>query len=237
MRKMRGTRTRRLRLTLGVAFTVVVAAATMAAISATATKPSAGASEVGGVRAVESLLGAIPQKNLTLGDAGAPVELIEYGDLQCPICKQAAEVELSRVIRAQIADGKAKLTFRNFLIMGPQSLPAGAAAIAAGEQGRGWSFIELFLRNQGEENSGYVSGAFLESIATAAGVEDLARWNEARRSQKVQARVMATSRGAEKLDLTGTPTFAIRGPRTHGLKILGTPGSAAAIERAVREAG
>jgi protein-disulfide isomerase len=237
MRQMRGTRTRRLRLTLGFAFTVLVAAAAMAALGSAATKPSTGTSQVGGVRAVDSLLGAIPQKNLTLGDPGAPVELIEYGDLQCPICRQTAEVELPRVIRGQIADGKAKLTFRNFLIMGPQSLPAGAAAIAAGEQGRGWSFIELFLRNQGEENTGYVSGAFLKSIATAAGVEDLARWNEARRSRKVQARVTATSKEAEKLDLTGTPTFAIRGPRTHGLKILGTPGSAAAIEKAVREAG
>jgi protein-disulfide isomerase len=192
---------------------------------------------VKGSKAVESLIGKLPQRGLTLGDPSATVELIEFGDLQCPICKEYAERVLPRVIRNEIAKGKAKITFRNFLIIGPESLQAGAAAVAAGEQGRGGSFIETFLRNQGQEDSVYVTGAFLESIAEAAGVEDLARWNAARASAKAIEQVRATTREANhKLHLTGTPSFAIRGPATHGQEELGTPENAADIEAAVAAA-
>src|SRR5262249_27557092 len=163
----------------------------------------------------------------------APVELIEYGDLTCLACKADAKRLVPQVIRSQVATGKARLTFRNFTIIGPESLPAGAAAIAAGEQGRGWDFIQIFLRNPTEENSGYVTDGFLESIAAAAGVDDLARWNRARVDSKTGARVKATTREAEhQLHLVGTPTFAIRGPRVHGLKVIGAPTDAAELDRA-----
>jgi protein-disulfide isomerase len=183
-------------------------------------------------------LDGIPQEGLTLGKASAPVELIEYGDLECPVCKQAARRLLPRVIRTEIATGKAKLTWRNFDIISPESGAAGAAAIAAGEQRRGWSFIEAFLRRQGKEGTGYATDAFLESIATEAGVEDLGRWNEDRRSPKARNQAKASTREAgHKLGLVGAPTFAIRGPRTDGVKVLGTPGSAAPLVKAIEEAG
>ena len=88
-----------------------------------------------------------------LGDPKAKVELIEYGDLQCPVCKAYSEEVLPQIIENQVKKGKAKLIFRNFTIIGPQSAPAGAAALAAGAQGRGWNYLELFYRNQGKENS------------------------------------------------------------------------------------
>jgi hypothetical protein len=75
---------------------------------------------------------------------------------------------LPQVIEDQVDGGQAKIAFRNFTIIGPQSLPAGAAAIAAGEQGRGWNLLEIFDRNQGGENSGYVTDEFLESRKPAA---------------------------------------------------------------------
>ena len=57
------------------------------------------------------------------------------------------------MIEAKVRSGEAKIEFRNFTIIDEQSGPAGAAAIAAGEQGRGWNFVELFYRNQGTEDS------------------------------------------------------------------------------------
>jgi protein-disulfide isomerase len=237
---MNRNRNRRL-LALASALMSIVAAVAMiasgAGAAAGAASDGAEAGKIGGVQAVGSLLGEIPQEGMTLGAPSAPVELIEYGDLTCPVCKDAAQRLLAPVIRSEIAKGKAKLTFRNFLIIGKESAAAGDAAVAAGEQGHGWSFIELFLRNQGEENSGYVTGEFLESVATAAGVEDLARWDAARRSGKVEARVNKTTHEAEDLDLIGTPTFAVRGPKTHGLKVIGTPGGPGPLKKAIEAAG
>ena len=80
--------------------------------------------------------------------------------------------------------GTAKYEFRPWLIIGPQSKPAARAALAAGEQGRFWNYITLFYRNQGEENSGYVTDDFLTSIAKGAGVRDIAKWNADRQSTK-----------------------------------------------------
>ena len=93
-------------------------------------------------------------------------------------------------------NGEAKIEFRNFTIISQQSVPAGAAAIAAGEQGRGWNFIELFYRNQGEEGSGYVTDEFLTSIAKGAGVPNLTKWKTDRKSKRSSGRGRTTTEEA-----------------------------------------
>ncbi len=186
---------------------------------------------------VDRLLAGIPQKGMVLGEPGAKVKVIEFGDLQCPFCKGYSEEVLPQVIEKRVQSGEATLDFRNFTIIGPQSKPAGAAAIAAGEQGRGWNFVELFYRNQGSEDSGYADDEFLTAIAKAAGVKDLAKWNQARKSQAVIARVEATSAEAENLGFTGTPSFALEGPGAEGTEAIGTPESADGLESAIENAG
>ena len=57
---------------------------------------------------------------------------------------------------------------RGFL--GPDSDVAARAAYAAAARDRMWNFIDVFYRNQGTENTGYVTPAFLSRIATASGV-------------------------------------------------------------------
>jgi protein-disulfide isomerase len=188
--------------------------------------------------AVDALLAKSPQQGLTIGRPDAPVHLFEYGDLQCPFCKAFSEAEIPPVIEGAVDAGKARITFRNLLIIGPDSLPAGAAAIAAGEQGRGWNYIETFYRNQGEENSGYVTADFLEAVARAAGVKDMATWNERRKSKAVGEEATKTTESAEgNLGFHSTPSFAIEGPKTDGLELLGTPESAEQLEEAIARAG
>jgi protein-disulfide isomerase len=182
-------------------------------------------------------LAGIPQNGMVLGKPGAKVTVLEFADLQCPVCKGYSEEVLSQVIENQVHSGEAKLDFRNYTIIGPESKPAGAAAIAAGEQGRGWNFAETFYRNQGSEDSGYVTEEFLTAIARAAGVPDIARWNADRRSKRVLAEVARSTSQAEGLGFTGTPSFAVEGPGTSGLEALGTPGSVGALEAAISSAG
>jgi protein-disulfide isomerase len=188
-------------------------------------------------REVDRLLDGIPQKGMVLGSPGAKVKVLEFGDLQCPFCKGYSEEVLPQVIENRVRSGEARLDFRNFTIIGPQSKPAGAAAIAAGEQGRGWNYVELFYRNQGTEDSGYADDEFLTAIAKAAGVKDLAKWNQARKSQAVIGRVEATSAEAENLGFSGTPSFALEGPGTDGVEAIDTPESVGALESAIEDAG
>lgn len=228
---------RKLLLQIGsaAAFLAIVAVAVLIVISASRT--SGGDTELEDVGLVREQLSGTPQHGMVLGDPGAKVKLIEFGDLKCPVCKGFSEEVIPAVIDSKVRDGEAEIEFRNYTIIDAESTPAGAAAVAAGEQGRGWSFIELFYRNQGLETSSYVTPEFLTAIARGAGVPDIGRWNRARKSEQALSRVRKTSEEAKELGFTGTPSFAIEGPGTDGLETLGTPGSAEEIEEAIEKAG
>jgi len=231
-------RRRALQLAAGAGFLAVLAIVVVVILAGAGSSKGGDPSQIVEARAVDALLAKAPQQRLTIGRADAPVHLVEYGDLQCPVCKSFSETEIPTVIEGPVDARKANITFRNLLIIGPDSLPAGAAAIAAGEQGRGWNYIETFYRNQGEENSGYVTEDFLEAVARAAGVKDMATWNKRRESKPVREEATRTTESAEgKLGFRATPSFAIEGPKTDGLELLGTPESAAQLEEAIAEAG
>jgi protein-disulfide isomerase len=239
---MEGRRSRRMRGALGaLAVALVVGVAVSAIVSiAGSSGADAKSTKSGGVPYAPGKAG---QEGLTLGDPGAPVDLYDYCDLESPICRQFAEVVLPKVIRDEVDARKAQITFRNFMIMGPGSPAAAAAAIAAGEQGDGWSFVEAFYRGRGKRDGGSANDVFLEATATAAGVEDLDRWNAARASQATMAQAKASTVEAEGLGLIGTPSFAVKEPGTDGLrvvegleKIRQTSAIAAALEEAIDEA-
>jgi protein-disulfide isomerase len=208
-------RTHMLQLAAGAAFLAVAMVLVLIVVSASSSGDG-GDTKLEGVSEVNRSLAGIRQRGMVLGDPSAPVEVVEFADLQCPYCKAFTEDQLSPIIENQVKKGEAKIAFHNFTIIGEQSLPAGAAALAAGARGRGWNFVELFYKNQGNENSGYANDEFLRAIAKAAGVQNLAKWNEER--QRFTAEVEATTAEAQELGFTGTPSLAIQGPGTEGLE-------------------
>jgi len=224
-----------LQMGAGAVFLVVAVIAVLIVISASG-DDGGDAGNIKDAAEVEQELSGIDQSGLVLGDPNAPVELVEFGDLQCPVCKANSEEALPPVIEGPVAQGQAKLSFRNFIVIGAQSEPAGAAALAAGEQGRGWNYVNLFYRNQGKEGSGYADDEFLTAIAKAAGVKDLAKWNEDRNSAKLKGEVRKSNEEARRLGFEGTPSFAIKGPGTNGLELLGNLSSADEMEAAINAA-
>jgi protein-disulfide isomerase len=228
-------RKRILQIGAGAVFLVVVAVVVL--IVANSGSGSGGDTKLEGVASVDSLVEGLPQEEMVLGDPKAKVRLIEFGDLQCPVCKAYSEEVLPSVVDGAIKRGEAKMEFRNFTIIGPESIPAGEAALAAGKQGRGWEFLELFYRNQGEENGGYVTDDFLKAVAKGAGVKDIAQWEKDRKDPALKKIVDETTAEAQKLGFTGTPSFAVEGPNAKGgIELLGTPGTPEAIEEAIKEA-
>lgn len=227
-------RKRLLQIGSAAAFLAVVAVAVLIVVSQSQT--SGGDTNLEDTGLVGRQLKGIPQSGTTLGDPGAKVKLIEFGDLQCPVCKGFSEEIVPEVIDSKVRGGEAKIEFRNYTIISQESIPAGAAAIAAGMQGRGWNYIELFYRNQGPEASGYVTDAFMTEVARGAGVKDIAEWNRDRKSAKVLEEVKDTTAEAQRLGFSGTPSFAVEGPGTKGMETLGTPGSAAQIEESIEAA-
>jgi protein-disulfide isomerase len=212
-----GERRRKLlQLSSGLAFVAILVVAVLIVVSSS--DGGGDAEDIGGAAEVSKLLGGIPQDGLVLGDPGAKVTLVEFGDLKCPVCASYAEEVIPDVIENKVRNGAAAIEFRSYTIIDDQSGPAGAAAIAAGEQGRGWNFVEIFYRNQGNELEPYANDEFLTAVAEAAGVADIARWNRDRKDPKTLAAVERSTTEAENLGFTGTPSFAVQGPGSDGLE-------------------
>jgi protein-disulfide isomerase len=83
----------------------------------------------------------------TLGTPHAPVTVIEYGDFECPICKQAAPAV--KLLLERYA-GRILFAFRHYPLEGvhPHALKAAEAAEAAGAQGKFWQMHDLLFENQ-----------------------------------------------------------------------------------------
>ncbi|HET7454421.1 MAG TPA: thioredoxin domain-containing protein [Solirubrobacterales bacterium] len=224
-------RQRLLQMAAGAAFLVLAVVLVLIVVNSSG---GGGDTSIDEAAEVNRELAGIPQDGMVLGDPKAPVELVEFGDLQCPVCAGYAKEILPPIIENQVKNGEAQLDFRNLTIIGEESIPAGAAALAAGEQGRGWNYLELFYRNQGEERSGYVTDEFMEAVAKAAGVEDLAKWNQDRK--QLTGEVEKTTAEAGNLGFNATPSFAVKGPGSEGLELLGTPESTGALEEAIEAA-
>jgi protein-disulfide isomerase len=169
-------------------------------------------STVTGAAATTSLIGGIPQSGFALGSPTAPVRMVEYGDLQCPICREYAVATLPTIIRQYVATGKVQLEFRGLAFLGPDSEKALEAVTAAGAQNRAWSMIDLLYRNQGEENTGWVTDAKLQAAAAAIPGLSVGDWQGDRGSAATKGKI--ASMRAQAVALMGasglrTPTFEV----------------------------
>jgi protein-disulfide isomerase len=212
-------RKRRIQFLSIAGFAAIAVIVALIVISQSGGSSSSPPSNVIGIAQVDTELKGVPQSGQVLGESGAPVTVIEYGDPQCSSCKFFSENVAPEMISSEVRPGNVKYEFRPFLIIGPDSKPAIRAALAAGEQNRFWQFLQLFYLNQGGENSGYVTDSFLTGIAKAAGVPDLTKWNQDRNASTWDTTIQQGSSQANSFGFTGTPSIVVQGPK--GQKALG----------------
>ena len=191
---------------------------------------------VAGGNEVRALLAGIPQAGLFLGSKSAPVTVIEIADLQCPYCRQFMLLGLPGIVHDYVRTGRVRLAFNGVSILGPDSTTALDATLAAGRQNRLWNFAELLYRNQGRENSGWVTDGLLLSAAQAVPGLDVRRWQADRRSAFVTAERGYAEQFAQNAGVPGTPAFLVTRAGRKPIPVLASvPGPIrAAIERQLR---
>jgi protein-disulfide isomerase len=155
-----------------------------------------------------AMLDGIPQKGIYLGNAAAPVRVVEFADLQCPFCREYSLEVLPRIVQDYVRSGKVRIEFRNLSFLGKDSVTAGRAASAAAQQNRLWNFVDVFYFNQGEENTGYVTPAFLDKIYKASGV-DAAKANAYAATKAADKPLAAADALADQLNVQSTPTIFV----------------------------
>jgi Na+:H+ antiporter, NhaA family len=143
------------------------------------------------------------------GEGGSPLELVMFGDFQCPFCLGAQSV--LRRVRERLGE-ELLFAFRHLPI--PERHPlaplAAEASEAAAAQGRFWEYHDALFAAQpklSEETTLAVGRDLgLDAERMAAEVEAGA-WRE---------RIARDVRSAEESGATGTPTFFVNGVRHYG---------------------
>jgi protein-disulfide isomerase len=180
---------------------------------------------------VQAEFDGVTEKAGTIGPANAKVTISEYGDLRCPICKTFDNEVVPTVVEDLVRTGKAKLQFKVWPILGPNSVTAAQAAYAARQQNALWRYAALTYLNQGDENVNWFTTAFARSVAQALGL-DLARFDNDRASAAANAAIAQVNQEASNLGFQGTPTIRVTGPS--GAETVDA--SLAAITAAVQKA-
>ena len=233
-RVARRRRFTRLGAVLGAAVVVVVilvAVSSSGGGNASTSSSASSSAPVTGAAATQTLLNGIPQKGLTLGNANAPVRVLEFADLQCPFCRDYTLNVMPGLVQKYVRTGKARMEFHTLAFIGPDSVRAGRVVEAAAQQNKLWNAADLTYRNQGTENTGWATDAKLRGIA--AGVPGLhaTKVFAARNGSAVTAQLKAASDLATRSGVNETPTFLVG--RGSSLKAVDAAGLPAALKAAV----
>ncbi|ANY05579.1 DsbA family protein [Pseudonocardia sp. HH130630-07] len=144
-----------------------------------------------------------------LGAPGAELTLVEYGDYECPYCRDAAPV--IDEVRARLGE-RLRFVFRHFPLheVHPHAIAAALAAEMAAREGRFWE-MHAALFAPGPPRLGQDD---LRAHARTAGARpDQVIWPATR---AVEDRIEAGFNAAVRGGVRGTPTLYVNGERYRG---------------------
>jgi protein-disulfide isomerase len=207
-------RNRTLLIALGAA-AVVAAALIVGSIvltgggSSSSSSPETTTTAAGAKPAALALIAGIPQNGTILGKPSAQVRMLQYEDLQCPICKRYTDDVFPAIVNEYVKPGRLQLDFRGLAFLGADSEKAMRVALAAGKQNRLWDVVGLFYANQGEENSGWVTNAKIDEILGQVPGLDVAKVKKDAQSAAITQQLEQLSAEATQNGVQGTPSFFI----------------------------
>jgi protein-disulfide isomerase len=139
-----------------------------------------------------------------LGAPDAVITVVEYGDFECPNCRQAAPAV--KLLLKRFHD-RLRFIYRHFPLaeVHPHALRAAEAAEAAGGQGRFWQMHDLLFDNQSRLKPGQLRDY-------AARLElDLVRYDADMGDELYLQRVREHVEGGSRSGVRATPTFFVNG--------------------------
>jgi protein-disulfide isomerase len=139
-----------------------------------------------------------------LGASHAPVTIVEYGDFECPNCKQAAPGV--KLLLERYA-GRIRFAYRHFPLeeVHPHALVAAEAAEAAGSQGKFWQMHDLLFDNQAHLKPKQLHG-YAERLEL-----DMARYAVELDEHVHLQRIREHIESGRRSGVRGTPGFFLNG--------------------------
>lgn len=158
---------------------------------------------------IVGLFEGIPQDRAVLGSPTAKVTLIQFEDLQCPVCRRYQSDGFSGIVDEYVRPGKVKLRFAGLSFIGPQSEIALHYVLAAGAQGKLWQFADLLYANQGGENEGWVTPELLRRVSDDLRL-DFAKLRADADGPAVRQQAGSMTAEADQRKVPGTPWFYVQ---------------------------
>jgi len=144
-----------------------------------------------------------------LGEADAPVTLIEFSDFECPYCAKFTLETLPQIKKDYIDTGKVKMVFKHFPIHSG-SQKAAEASECAFEQGKFWEYSDKLFANQSK-----LTVDDLKKYAKDLSL-DSQKFDQCLDSGKFTAEVEANAVDAQNAGIDGTPMFFANGELISG---------------------
>lgn len=194
-----------------VGILVVVAIVGIGALGYAMSRPRPGA------RPVDPNLVPGTAEGYLVGNADAPVQVMEFADFECPGCGQWATVTEPDVRERLINTGQISFRFFDFpLDMHPNAWPAHSAAACAADQGKFLEMHDAVFATQDKWNSYTTKNPAKPLRALAAGLGiDMNAWDACFDSQKHYPRIKANAMEGVRRGVNSTPTFVI-GSKMYG---------------------
>lgn len=133
------------------------------------------------------------------GNPQGDVSIVEFFDYRCPYCKQM-EPSLAQLRKE---DPKLRIVYKELPILGPDSVVAAHAALAARQQNKYEPFHTAMMKARGT-----LDEATIMKIAGEAGL-DTARLKADMRAPEIDQIIAKNLKLARDLSITGTPGFVI----------------------------
>ena len=142
------------------------------------------------------------------GDPNAPITLVEFGDYQCHYCNVFFETIEGDIITNYVETGKVKIIFKDYNIIGSDSVNASHGAHCAKDQGMFWEYHDILYSNWTGENNGWASPENLIFFAEEINL-DMDQWVKCMDEKPHSKTILTSNEDAKKLQLTGTPAFFV----------------------------
>jgi protein-disulfide isomerase len=143
-----------------------------------------------------------------LGDPNSPITLVEFGDYQCHYCNVFFQTIEDDIIKNYVKTGKVKMIFKDYNIIGPDSINASHGAHCANEQGLFWEYHDILYSNWTGENNGWASPRNLTIFAEEVNA-DMDKWTQCMNEKSHAITINESNDDARALELTGTPAFFV----------------------------
>lgn len=131
------------------------------------------------------------------GNAQGNVTLVEFFDYNCPYCRMMAPI----MNQAVADDPQLRIVYKEFPILGPDSVFAAKAALAADRQGKYQEFHKALYGSRTR-----VTEAAVLKIAGEVGL-DVERMKGDMQKPEIQAMIDGNAELAQALRITGSPGF------------------------------